>query len=411
MFTILLIQVMVMDQVLERYEHESLIVPQLINPQQHKQLYSPIMSTSTTTSRRNAADFTNRNDRNPPFKKTTTTKKKKLRQVTTDKVNTRTSIPTTQKEAAVTTVVAEKATRTRLISPSSSSWGNCTTSTTQIPIVIMAYKRVNYMRQLIESLRASDFPKQQGIPIIISHDGHVPEMVDYVETIKKDKDLNIIQLFHPYSCYEHVHSFPGNDTNLNIDYGGDTYGNPRSDWATCCKHHFTWMIHTIFHSSISQLQHVDTFFFTEEDYIFSPTFYQSLCTGMAVMDATEHETTTTTTSSYYFGLTALSGLQQTHVPEYSSTGSFHWTVSTFKTGPMTMNRRIYQQLEDHSIEYCVKYDEYNWDWTLYHLMTDHLLPYHVLQPNNYQLVKHIGVIGMHASEHHNNNQKTKSSGL
>jgi hypothetical protein len=50
----------------------------------------------------------------------------------------------------------------------------------------------------------------------------------YVEELKTE--FNVIQLFHPHSCFEHPDSFTGNDNKLNEGYGGDSFGNPHAEW-------------------------------------------------------------------------------------------------------------------------------------------------------------------------------------
>jgi hypothetical protein len=158
-----------------------------------------------------------------------------------------------------------------------------TVDNTTVPLVFMVYKRVEYLKKAINSLRLSDFPKSR-VPLIISHDGHVPEMVEYVDSLKNE--FQVIQIFHPYSCFEHPDSFPGDDKELNKDYKGDIFGNPRSPWATCCKHHFTWMLNTAFAMKFDSLE-VDNFFFLEEDYVVAPTFYSTIASGLNVMESLE----------------------------------------------------------------------------------------------------------------------------
>jgi hypothetical protein len=109
-------------------------------------------------------------------------------------------------------------------------------------------------------------------------------MVEYVESLKKE--FQVIQIFHPYSCFEHPDSFPGDDKELNKDYKGDLFGNPRSPWATCCKHHFTWMLNTVFAMKFDSLE-VDNFLFLEEDYIVAPTVYSTIASGLNVMESLE----------------------------------------------------------------------------------------------------------------------------
>ena len=300
-----------------------------------------------------------------------------------------------------------------------------------IPFVIMAFRRVEYLKQMIASLLASDFP-HETVPIVISHDGRVPEMMDYVQSLLNDHEhnkLNIIQLIHPHSCYEHPHSFPGNDTSLNVGYAGDSYGNPRSAWATCCKHHFTWMMNTVFRD-LDALQPYDTFFFLEEDYVVSRTVYSSLCQGTKTiqfkeqMIQNENEIRNQKQSAQriaeamgsnhdepqpqdvYFGVVGVEPTLRKPRMYDHATGKFEWTSRAFRTGPMTFRRKMFDRIHKKlSNEYCTKYDEYNWDWTLYHLMADGLWPSLSLVPFEYQLVKHIGVEGMHASEHMDKKRK------
>jgi hypothetical protein len=131
---------------------------------------------------------------------------------------------------------------------------------TIVPFVFLVYKRVDYFKLAIESLKDSDFPRDR-VPIIVSVDGHVPEMIDFVETLRDD-GFDVELLVHPFSCHDHPNSFPGNDPTLNEGYKGDAYGSPRSWQVTCCKHHFTWLLQSVF--SIERLKNVVTFLFTEE---------------------------------------------------------------------------------------------------------------------------------------------------
>ena len=108
------------------------------------------------------------------------------------------------------------------------------TNETVIPFVFMVDKNVANFKKTIESLHSSDFPRE-AVPIIISHDGRVPEMVEYVNSLKAEGAFKILQLFHPYSCYDHPNSFPGDDPSLNEGYLGDSYGNKRDASATCRK--------------------------------------------------------------------------------------------------------------------------------------------------------------------------------
>jgi hypothetical protein len=259
-----------------------------------------------------------------------------------------------------------------------------------IPFVFMVHKRLDYLQKAIDSLRRSDFPKH--VPLIVSHDGRVPEVVQYVASLRSE--FNLIQLFHPSSCFEHPNAFPGDDPKLNEGFHGDTYGNKRSAWATCCKHHFTWMLKTVFdeldlHDSDGHL--VDTFMFLEEDYIVAATIYSAIINGLKVMKQYEH-----TTNGGFFGLV--------FDPTHGSTRSeklwlseSSWIAESFRSGPMTMNRAVFKKFKENAVHYC-RFDDYNWDWSLVHMQGAGHLPHTILNPSR-MLVKHIGVIGgMHSKD-------------
>jgi N-acetylglucosaminyltransferase II (MGAT2) len=262
-----------------------------------------------------------------------------------------------------------------------------TESNTNVIFVYMVFKRVDYLKKAIESLTKSDYPRER-LPLIISHDGSVPEVVQYVETIKKD--YNIIQLFHPFSCYEHPDSFPGDDKKLNDGYKGDRFGKPRSAWATCCKHHFTWMVNQVFRMDVGPNLAVDTFLFMEEDYLVAPTVYQAIVAGSNILDSVGSEA-----QGGFLGL----GLDPTNADKKTEPFWLEdtWHAEVFATGPMTLNRSVFAQLKAHADAYCTV-DEYNWDWSLVHLGGMGYMPHTVLVPARV-LAKHIGTSeGMHTEK-------------
>ena len=274
-----------------------------------------------------------------------------------------------------------------------------TVDNSNIPFVYLVYKRVDYLKKAIESLRKSDFPKSR-VPIIISHDGRVPGITEYVESLKTE--FKVIQLFHPHSCFEHQTSFPGNDTKLNENFHGDSYGNPRSSWVTCCKHHFTWLLKTVFEeldlsTAVSTAADgspadndylkttVDTFLFLEEDYVVAPTIYRAIINGQNMMNKFENNTI-----GGFFGVV----LDPTHGNEFPVKTTIDpqaWYAAAFRSGPMTLSIPMYQRIKTHATEYC-RFDDYNWDWSLVHLQSQKCLPHTVLMPSR-PLAKHIGVSG------------------
>eukprot|EP00550_Attheya_septentrionalis_P003131 CAMPEP_0198284618 /NCGR_PEP_ID=MMETSP1449-20131203/4074_1 /TAXON_ID=420275 /ORGANISM="Attheya septentrionalis, Strain CCMP2084" /LENGTH=529 /DNA_ID=CAMNT_0043981779 /DNA_START=184 /DNA_END=1773 /DNA_ORIENTATION=- len=277
-----------------------------------------------------------------------------------------------------------------------------------VPFVYMVHKRVDYFRHAMESLVASDFPSQ-STPLIVSHDGLVPEMLLEVQQLKEQFPY-LIQLVHPYSCWDHEHSFPGDDPSLNANYTGDVYGNPRSSWVTCAKHHFTWMMQTTWQLDLNSVLGttnlvVDTMFFMEEDYVVSPNIYETLLDGLDMMEQTaasdiETQAATakavkSTTLKDYFGLCpdVTDFAVSDRPPKELGEG---WVWKSFRTGPMVLWRHAWEAVVSNRHIYCTL-DEYNWDWTILQMQTLNKVPKLVASPSRPQ-VFHFGASGMHGGE-------------
>lgn len=244
----------------------------------------------------------------------------------------------------------------------------------------MVHDRAHYLKAAMESLSLSDFPNAT-VPVIISHDGKVPEVVDYVNSLKEEGGFRVIQLFHPFACYDHPNDFPGNDTGLNEGYEGDSYGNPRTWSVTCAKHHFTWLLTTVFAMDFGDGV-VDNFLFMEEDYVVAPTVYSTIIGGLNAMDQFSN-----LTSSGFLGVGLVAGKMQ-KVSRFR-TSSFN--AAAFTTGPMTLSRDVFLKLQASPSDYCLV-DEYNWDWSIVHTAYLGHLPHTMIFPGKQQAM-HIGVEG------------------
>ena len=95
--------------------------------------------------------------------------------------------------------------------------------------VIPAFKRAWSLDIVLKSLASQN-------NILVSKDADSDE----IDSVLKKYSADVIS--HPWSCSRHPEQFPANDESLNENYKGDTYGNPRSPWATCLKHHWWWMM-------------------------------------------------------------------------------------------------------------------------------------------------------------------------
>lgn len=111
----------------------------------------------------------------------------------------------------------------------------CLTSTkppkSDILWVIPAFKRAWSLDLVLKSLSVHEAAK-----ILVSKDADSAE----IDSVLKKYTADVIN--HPWSCSRHPNQFPAKDDSLNENYKGDTYGNPRSPWATCLKHHWWWMM-------------------------------------------------------------------------------------------------------------------------------------------------------------------------
>ena len=258
-----------------------------------------------------------------------------------------------------------------------------------IPFVIMVFKRLDYLKECIDSIRKSDVNKER-VPIVISQDGNVPEMTEYIESLKNE--FRIHRLVHPYSCYEHPDGFPGDVAGLlNSGYKGDTYKHPREGFITCCKHHFTWIMKTV-HSNLTLdgLPNVDHFFFLEEDYVVAPNVYETIVTGLGMFDKVQLPPSENSVNNSLFGLL----LDPTNghskmAPDFKKDGFF---LTEFVTGPMVLSKSSLDRIIQNANKYC-EFDDYNWDWSIVHLMSDiDDFPRICLVPTRPQ-VKHIGAEG------------------
>ena len=97
--------------------------------------------------------------------------------------------------------------------------------------VIPAFKRAWSLDLVLKSLSVHEATK-----ILVSKDADSTD----IDSVLKKYSVDVIE--HPWSCSRHPNRFPAKDESLNKDYKGDTYGNPRSPWATCLKHHWWWMM-------------------------------------------------------------------------------------------------------------------------------------------------------------------------
>lgn len=155
--------------------------------------------------------------------------------------------------------------------------------------------------------------------VLISTETDMPSLNKVIHPYQKTDRLKVVS--HPFSCARNPNSFPGNDPSLNINYKGDTYGNPRSSTATCWKHHWWWLMHEAWKKSPERVC------FLEDDTIVHPQAREWL-------------------------------LSQTF------TGHVKLTKNPIAV-PWCMTRKEWNMIDKN--EFC-SHDDYNWDQTIAWMM-------------------------------------------
>ena len=137
---------------------------------------------------------------------------------------------------------------------------------------------------------------------------------------------------------------------------------------------------TVFNLAIK----ADAFLFLEEDYTVAKNIYENILTASdLLLNGVDKDD--------LFGIT-LDPTDGNAAPDKSSFVD-GWFVRGFVSGPMVLTRNIWNKIQTNAKEFC-QYDDYNWDWSLVHMMNVNLIPGFVITSTKI-LVKHIGYDGMH----------------
>lgn len=150
-----------------------------------------------------------------------------------------------------------------------------------IVIVLYVHNRPQYLKVVVESLS-----RVVGINetlLLVSHDGYFEEMNKIVENIKF---CQVKQIFAPYSPHVFPDSFPGVSPNdcknkddpskENCIGNPDQYGNHRSPKIVSLKHHWWWMMNTVWDGLEETAHHLGHILFIEEDHFIFPNAYRNL---------------------------------------------------------------------------------------------------------------------------------------
>ncbi|KAJ4838154.1 Alpha-1,6-mannosyl-glycoprotein 2-beta-N-acetylglucosaminyltransferase [Turnera subulata] len=224
-----------------------------------------------------------------------------------------------------------------------------------IVIVLYVHNRPQYLQVVIETLS-----KVVGISetlLIVSHDGYFDEMNKIVEGIKF---CQVKQIFAPYSPHVFPDSFPGvspmdckdkDDAAKKHCRGNpDQYGNHRSPKIVSLKHHWWWMMNTVWDGLKQTKGHSDHILFIEEDHFIFPNAYRNLQKLVALKPKK--------CPDCYAANLAPS--------DVNSRGENWDSLIAERMGNVgySFNRTVWRKIHMKAKEFCL-FDDYNWDITMW----------------------------------------------
>lgn len=224
-----------------------------------------------------------------------------------------------------------------------------------IIIVLYVHNRPQYLQLVVDSL--SNVVGISETLLIVSHDGYFEEMNKIVEGIKF---CQVKQIFAPYSPHVFPDSFPGvspkdckdkDDPIKNHCVGNsDQYGNHRAPKIVSLKHHWWWMMNTVWDGLKETRQHSDHILFIEEDHFIFPNAYRNL---QLLMELKPQKC-----PDCYAANLAPSDVK--------SRGEGWESLIAERMGNVgyAFNRTIWWKIHRKTREYCF-FDEYNWDITMW----------------------------------------------
>lgn len=224
-----------------------------------------------------------------------------------------------------------------------------------ITIVLYVHNRPKYLQAVVESLS-----KVEGISetlLIVSHDGYFEEMNKIVESIKF---CQMKQIFAPYSPHVFLDSFPGvssgdckdkdDATKKRCAGNPDQYGNHRSPKIVSLKHHWWWMMNTVWDGLKETKGQSGHILFIEEDHYIFPNAYRNLqmLTALKPLKCPD---------CYAANLAP---------SDVNSRGENFKSLVAERMGNIgySFNRTTWRKIHMKAREFCF-FDDYNWDITMW----------------------------------------------
>lgn len=224
-----------------------------------------------------------------------------------------------------------------------------------ITIVLYVHNRPQYLRVVVQSL--SQVVGISETLLIVSHDGYFEEMNKIVEGIEF---CQVKQIFASYSPHVFPNSFPGisatdckdkdDPRKKHCEGNPDQYGNHRSPKIVSLKHHWWWMMNTVWDGLEETRGHSGHILFIEEDHFIFPNAYRSLQLLTALKPKKCPD-------CYAVNLAPC---------DVNSKGEGWENLIAERMGNIgyAFNRTVWRKIHRKATEFC-SFDEYNWDITMW----------------------------------------------
>ncbi|XP_065187270.1 alpha-1,6-mannosyl-glycoprotein 2-beta-N-acetylglucosaminyltransferase-like [Sycon ciliatum] len=278
-------------------------------------------------------------------------------------------------------------------------------SPSDVVIVVQVHRRVRELELFLSGLA-----KARGVEsslLIVSMDYITPGLENIIGNITF---CRVLPIYFPHSIQLHPREFPGTDphdckpslSRQEAEVAGcgnagnpDSYGHYRDAGITATKHHWWWKCAFVFDRIPALHNHTGFKLFVEEDHYLAPDF-------LHVLNLMEKSSIEDKRNVDFFSL----GRQRKKLGKGDrvrfskiSNGDFSqfeagmWNSAVYNMG-FAFKRTVWTTVKSCAQVFCT-YDDYNWDWTLFHLgKSCRNTPFEVmaaLAPRVY----HFGMCGVH----------------
>lgn len=224
-----------------------------------------------------------------------------------------------------------------------------------LKVVLYVHNRPRYLRLVVDSLS-----RVEGIGealLIVSHDGYFPEMDRIVQGIDF---CQVKQVFAPYSPHLFPDVFPGvtpgdcqsKDKAKEKGCQGDPdqYGNHRAPRIVSLKHHWWWMMNTVWDGMEETRDFDGHILFIEEDHYIFPNAYRN---AQLLVDLKPNKCP----QCYAINLAP---------SDVKAKGEGWESLVAERMGNIgyAFNRTVWRKIHAKAKEFCA-FDEYNWDITMW----------------------------------------------